>query len=396
MTCYAGSIDPSSLTLETWHSDESFYDSITGRSPLMQLCRMINLARAKLSLTDYSFHRIGTDTTDTSFAVIDYETHPTWNPLYDIKMILLDCQTACVGLFSYQTATDCYNRKYVSGTILSSYYTAVSGKSFDKKEDWQVIINALRVLLEDLETADIQTQAWTSHTVTFSWQFAVSGDPTKVNPDYIEGSGEYGMYDPAALIAGSPGYFQMRFGSTGHDEYNLFASRSVSCFPNHSTPGALSAFYVRGSGVFEGPGAPDYYYTESSGGVDYCDHGNNSGWFTRDTAKVAYRLLAISAPSGFDLSLIEGHEISWSLEPRYSLETPNISWSASATSGTFTAVISGAMNTADLEIDVSMTDANISNNWPISKSVGFRLHIVAGRTVNVCRDACGNYHLEDV
>jgi len=275
-----------------------------------------------------------------------------------------------------------------------AYYTAVSGCFSSRKEDWQVFIIALRDVLEGFEVANVDTQAWSTHTVSFLWQFQDTGDPSLINPDYVEGSGEVATYDPAALIPGAPGYFQMRFGATGHDEYNLYANRSVSCFADHTTPGALAAFYVRGGTVYSGPGAPDYYLTESTGAVDYCDHGHGSGWFTRDTAKVAFRLFAISQPSGFDLSLIDGHEIAWSLEPRYSAETPNISWTASATSGMHVAVISGAMNSADLEIDVTMTDANISNNWPVSKNVGFRLNITAGASITVCRDACGNYHLE--
>lgn len=394
MACYAGSTDPSSLTLETWHEDQSFYDSLSGRSPLMQLCRMINLARTEISLSAYSFHRIGTDTSDTKFATVDYELNPTWNPLQDYQSILDQCITQTIALTTYQVATDCYNRRYVSGSLLTTYYAAVSGCFTSRKEDWQVYINALRDVLEGFEVGNVQTEAWSTHIVTFTWQFEVSGDPDKVNPDYVEGSGEYAKYDPDALIPGAPGYFQMRFGATGRDEYNLYANRSTSCFADHTTPGALAAYYVRASTIYSGPGAPDYYLTESSGAVDYCDHGHASGWFTRDTAKVAYRLFAINQPSGFDLSLLDGHEIAWSLEPRYSAETPNISWSASATSGTHVAVISGAMNTADLEIDVTMTDANISNNWPVSKNVGFRLNITDGGSLTVCRDACGNYHID--
>lgn len=432
MSCYAGSLDPSGLTLEAWHADESFYDSLTGKSPLMQLCRIANLARVELSLSNYSFHRIGTDTSDTSFAVVDYELNPSWNPLDDYKILLGQINSVLLDLFNYQLGPDCYYRRYVAGSLITDYSSAVSGSSLDYKEDWQIFINAIRDLLEGMALVNIQTKEWS----TVLLYYGVSSEISWSN------AGIYGMFAPGSVhpYDDSADYSQMRFGKTGLDEYNLHGSATYGCGRTYTDYAGTTIYTAKDINPFSGPptasyeshlvnmkhlGAGfnnalftmsrgDYYVTQMtynslwpSPGPPialYCDQEiSNLGWWTTEEFTFTFRVSRSGA--GFvsgEPHPSDGYTVGWSIDETQTDPSNPISYTLSASSGTIT--WAEGQEYEDIAITATLTDANVGANWSsgdsfssvtlFNKSVYFSVALDKVSD-SFCSDACDNIH-EDV
>jgi len=162
----------------------------------------------------------------------------------------------------------------------------------------------------------------------------------------------------------------------------------------------LKAYFVRGGIADAAPGSPTpYFYINyfSYSISDLCDLvGVSTGWYVTNYCKKKFTIEAKYNPSWrTDLRyLLEGLEVNWRLSAIYSSETPHMDWSATLDSGTV-ALESDGMGgySADIEIEFTLDNANISHNWPTGKSVDFRLICDTPLNHIACKDACGNYSL---
>lgn len=406
MTCFAGDTLTSTLVLEEWHDISSFYDSILGRSPLMQLCRMVDLARADFYMNDIVWHRIGSDTSDEAFAVLDYEAHPTWNPLSDYDTLLTQCAVGVYEILQIVSGHDCYNRFFTDRASIISSIGALSLSNLGVffREDALAKMVRIREYLEMFEGAEITRLTWGLTTISFA--FSLQGiygyESNQVPAVYTEGSG-FQKHQTASDIEPTFGGYKSKFG--GAAEHNPYPGSAV-CEPStHSTPGALQSFFVRGGTVFP---ESDYYVIGAAGGDSYCeshestDLGDSApppstGWFERTYTKAKFEIsLVFGTPTGFDFSLLDGKTVDWHLEAIYTEdELPHIDWAASVTSGSHPLVIDGEINTDPLEIDLNIIDAHNDGNWATHKQVTFMIVLDSTMSFDVCKDACGFFHLAE-
>lgn len=171
MTCYASTTETTGDTVGAWHDLESFYDSLSGKSPLMHLCRMCHDRSEALHAPELSFFRVGPNPADTALGSVDYDANPTWNPLRDINVILSQIHSRIAQLATQCLDTDtCIKWYYIPtstvSTLYAAYNSAISGSSLSNKEDWLIYINAMKTFLEGLSGLDIQSVSWTSATGT--------------------------------------------------------------------------------------------------------------------------------------------------------------------------------------------------------------------------------------
>jgi len=171
MTCYASEIETTGDTVGGWHDLESWYDSLTGKSPLMHLCRMCHDRSEAVYASEISFQRVGANPSDTAFSSVDYDSNPTWNPLRDINVILSQIHSRIAQLAGQSLDTDtCIKWYYIPtatvSTLYSAYNSAISGSSLPNKEDWLIYINAMKTFLEGLSGLDIESVAWAAGTGT--------------------------------------------------------------------------------------------------------------------------------------------------------------------------------------------------------------------------------------
>ena len=426
MSCYAGGIEVSTLTLETWHSNESFYDSLIGKSPLMQLCRMANLARASLALSDFSFHRIGVDTSDTKFATIDYEINTTWNPLYDYKTILSQVGSVLINLFDYQIGSDCYARKYHDDSILATFTSAMVGRSYDLKGDWGFIMNALRDLLDGMEGGDIDVEPWASMTVTpltvKQTTDRHTGFQYLLEEVIVDTTNDYWVV-PLTKVR------TVLFGSTTTiDYYNTYplSTTSVCSQPGDGDPPSLSlsdidlhAGFKYGSynystnSVTISPSplttdrivvTSEYPQTPAKPGgdsSDVCDQNNlELGWASTTGATLTFRVFKNTGSSEAN-ALLDGVSFDWAVtvtQLKLDSAWPDMEYTCTM-SGTDTW---GPGDYTDVVIEVTLDDPHMldEDDLPVHPDIdtsiggkGLRFSLNATCSTPICTDACGNLHL---
>lgn len=396
----------STLVLEEWHDFISPWDSLTGRSPLMQVCRMINAARASLYLDPYSFHRVGTDCLDTDLAIIDYELNPTWNPVYDFAQILSQAVSQYNALTNgvYYLGTGCKKRRYFDS------FPSITG-NVQLVEDWQPIIQTIRSGLELMEGGNIYTEPWIEHTVLFELVPAGAGITL-----YSNGEGENYHYEAASLVAhaGFKGYYA-KF--AGADDFNAFENRDTTCFSSRYADdgGALTVrFDVGDAGYFPVTGSPTPYWqsffpsADGTWPVTFCECESDTpatepptfGWWTRDKTRLNFKLKVTTSFLGsVDTSMFSGININWQASPSYFGPTPILSWTGTS-SGSIPTVVGGSFNTTSvyntdmtltLPSSLSLPDQSVVAG--INKAISFSVNITNTYLFYFCVDACGNQHL---
>lgn len=409
MACFAGDTVAHGVTLETWHDIESFYDSQSGQSPIVQLCRVTNLFHAYFDLPLISWTAIDTDTTDISWAAVDYST--TRDPMSDLVDLLNEVKHKLLAISSatFIECEDCHWKRFNDHNTI--YISLLGITITDNREDWLQVILDLRSVLEAMEASLIERDAWPTYNIVFSTGLTpspganLSGSGTK-NYLYLDLI-EYG------LTASDATHF-VRFGADVGVQAQQYPGEAVCGDNIHFTTGPLAVYYDRG-GQALWAGVGERYYTlfrenlEIGEDPNFCDcdqyYGSSGwvtnvsppqvGWFHRTNISKRYTFSEPVWPIGFDVSLLNGIEMPWEIQANYSAELPNISWSASETSGSRILVSGGVFNDTPIDIDFEMTNANVSTDtWPENKTVDFKL-LADEFIVTVCQDACGNWHLSE-
>lgn len=427
----------STFTLPTWHEFVSPWDSLDGRSPLMQICRTLNEARAILSATPFDFHRVGTDALDTDLAVIDYELNPSWNPIQDFSTILTQCKSVVYSFANgtyYPNSEDCKNRRYAD--YLS--FPSITGDT-TLVENWQPIIVQIREFLALLVGADIQIQDWEPGEV----------DLYVDSISFVEGNGTYGENDLDALFVRTwdnpiAGDYEVRYGKSGGAAYNKFSDKATICTgkswylssasaqPAHASGRAtlidaskvgtkflVGLKYIPGVGdnyfpiVLDGgtylstryiavPDPNDETYYPS--GSDFCDQYNSAfGWATVTHTNHTFTISRTTF-DGIPLELSDGELVEWHVENA----NASVGCSFTPSSGSFTWTT--GVNSVDITVVTALTAANVSDTeWPGAEDLepweDFPSHIFGGKqtypimvidTPNYpfCKDACDEWHPE--
>jgi hypothetical protein len=184
MACYIGETETSADTVAFTHALETPWDSVAGRSPLMELCRMVQNRYSAIYQPTIHFTRVGANPADTALAGVDYAGTPALNPAGDFKTILEQCYNIIfamtnpevfLGSWGGMVNSAGYQWRYNNAAaVRAALATDLSGLVYTLQEDWKPIILALRTALESLSGAEVESRAWTPSTLAFT----IIGDNT--------------------------------------------------------------------------------------------------------------------------------------------------------------------------------------------------------------------------
>ena len=181
MACYAGTTVDIEIELPAWHEIESFWDSVTGKSPLMQLCRACRTLYAEVSAPALNFSHVGTNPGDTQWGSTNYEANPTWNAPGDHQTILTQIndrlmqisqpgmvyvnQSTCIQWGFTNNAALAAARKTYSDTLVSPVFPNPRLLYFERQEDWKAIMLAQRTFMDSLSGLKKTSAAWPRHLI---------------------------------------------------------------------------------------------------------------------------------------------------------------------------------------------------------------------------------------
>lgn len=324
MTCYASTTETTGDTVGSWHDLESFYDSLTGKSPLMHLCRMCHDRSEAVHAAELVYSRVGANPSDTAFGALDYDANPTWNPLRDIHVILSQIHSRIAQLAGQSLDTDtCIKWYYIPtatvSTLYSAYNSAISGSSLPNKEDWLIYINAMKTFLEGLSGLSIQSVAWTSTTGSVNLDFdvregAVTADVGGINTAGSgSGAGISGTC-PAIGIGTTNGYWIVNYNTDqefGDITWNASASGAEASGRLDLAVGIQDFDGSLNSGSSRGEVARIPYplcstITEDEYFATYC----GTGWFQITKSKRRFYLIK-STTGGMPSSALTGKTFNW-------------------------------------------------------------------------------------
>jgi len=308
----------------SWHDLESLYDSLTGKSPLMHLCRMCHDRSEALKMADLSFSKVGINPADTAFAALDYDANPTWNPLRDINVILSQIHSRIAQLAGISLdSTTCIKWYFIPtatvSALYSAYNSAISGSSLSNKEDWLIYINAMKTFLEGLSGLDIESVAWSAATATIqpttsAREGVVTADVGGIN---ISGSGTGAGISgtcPAIGIGTTNGYWMVHYNSDqefGDIVWNASASGVGNPSKLDLSVGIQDFDGSLNSGSVRGEEARIAYplcstITEEEYFAAYC----GTGWFQVTKSKRRFTL-AFGSTGGPTAAVLTGKTFNW-------------------------------------------------------------------------------------
>lgn len=326
-----GTTESFSFTLtESWHPTDGFLDCATGNSAVIQLARVVNELRSALLREDFSFYRIGTDTSDTVLSLVDYEANPDWNPLYDIRRILLDVWSQVItcftppsgiesGWYYFYTSesphelcsVDSLVRLFDNDTLRGELLAAMVGNSFENKEDWLYIIQTIRYALENIELITEVT------VLPYRTYFGYGVDSElvgtcRISPRiiYKETDINKGQNDPSAIFRTTwdppPIQTEVRFGNgSSWANYNLWPNRASQCDgfetlieeePDYVNPIVrVGSIFAPGYPILTSPDGAYYAYRVPDPYCSNIDHlsgtyyGFKKGWNTFEEVRFTVR-----------------------------------------------------------------------------------------------------------
>lgn len=412
--------EPIDVTPEEWHALESYFDSATGKSPLVQLCRITSEVYQEFEKPAIDFHRMGTVHDDTILAQTDYEANPDWNPYYDFATILTECKTYISQMvyngfaepFKFIQGDDCHRRYVADRATIYPLFLTTAAYDVELAEDWQPIIEILRECLDLVLASELVLLDHAESTVQINWgwtQFA-GGEGTKAKR--FEN-------DPAAL-------FQRTFDSCNDYEirfrggYNHWADRAKNCVdhPDSYSVSPGSGFGLLGAaferitivqGVFVdvtvativpsgsynairmGNGTTCYSTTESYCDQSYSESGvtwriSKQGWKTHYQHDGVMRVTLTEVPP----AAIVGQTVNWTMT-----ETGNgVTISASPNSGSF--VIQAGQQVYDIEIVTNLVDIDFTgyDEWGAGQFFPGLVNFEPA-SFTLCTDFCGNQTLHE-
>lgn len=419
MTCYASTTDTTGDTVGGWHDLESLYDSLTGKSPLMHLCRMCHDRSEAVHAAELVYSKVGANPSDTAFGALDYDANPTWNPLRDINVILSQIHSRIAQLAGQSLDSEtCIKWYYIPtatvSALYSAYNSAVSGSSLSNKEDWLIYINAMKTFLEGLSGLDIESVAWysTSGSVasnTNTREGAVTADTGGIN---LSGFGVTSTIACGTLNS----YWQVQYNTDqefGDVAWNASASGagltskldlSVGI---QDWDGAYNTGSIRADSTTVHPSVcatitePDFF-------ADYCQ----TGWFQVTRSKRRFNL-SIGTTGGMPISALTGKTFNWTATLKeYDGTSASVVDSdiphtfIGASSGSFTVGVGGSIPgyiDVEVQLDGDIIDAGAD---PFSggfyeddliwiAKAGILVLEITPDEYNYCKTGCNTY-VEDV
>jgi hypothetical protein len=220
MACYLGESKTVPALGESWHDFVSVFDSVSGRSPLCQMARMINDRRAVLEAGSSAIAIIGASPSDTALAGIDYALNLTRSPVRDFSTALKSCRDHILQLlvpWSNRTTGGLVNNDgerwgFNSGTtIRSDFEDAIDGLDFELVEDFQPILEAMRDALDATVSTTASSAPWANGRILLG-----VNNPNPTSPVYSQFE-----LNPASITApGAPHGLEWQIAiGAGDNEY---------------------------------------------------------------------------------------------------------------------------------------------------------------------------------
>jgi hypothetical protein len=427
-SCYLGETIASGVTPPTWHLDECFWDSRTGQSPLMQLCRSCRecLAAIKAPLT--AFTRVGANPSDTRFGEIDYAGHPEWNPAQDFYTILTELHqrigTDMLGVYvdpltckrwryhpsaSATAVRQAYMEKiYVTWPVLG---TPVFKLNFALQEDWFAIMEAMRDALEAYAALQKKSDPWT---LTVAGPFVANADiswpslsspsgtylkgglvplPAPGQPYYTTVSGGR-VYWGVDLSGGKQRYENIDFGigkesGNGYSIAQFGFAVGIGAADNDPSLWSGNVRLPTGSGYVDGDHPPPSDYVQV-------------GWFKQKTRTVRISLNLSTIPTPLRSALV-GKTFAWTaqLRDRSTVNPFPLPYTATPASGTFVVTSTGT-SPAYVDVVFDITDDSSVTGPPFvggsyhddgvwMKEAGTPYITLTPNVYNFCLTACNTY-----
>jgi len=175
MACYNGEVDTTAGHGESWHEFDSPWSAEPGRSAIAQLCRVVDDRLNALSsgVRFIPISQWGIAPSDTKPAEFDYQSNPNSNPHRHFVLALTACKNKISDMLTPITLS-------VNGGIvhpvtckrwqwsnvfgrLNTFNGAMNAFDFERQEDWQGIIQRMRVELDWMSGRVRTSAAWISH-----------------------------------------------------------------------------------------------------------------------------------------------------------------------------------------------------------------------------------------
>lgn len=425
MTTYicSGYFESFSFTLgESWHDLDSIFDSTSGRSPIVQLARVVNDLSVALGRPNYTFPVIGTDLYDLILSEVDYESNPESHPLSDAIEIVTRCYYIMansitvedytveeIDSLSFTNAALCSEDglfRQVNAPSIRQEMVASASPAYKDKFRLKHIILAIRKALEDIQ---LVTQAYVfplrpsrieTGFLTIYRQLVVVGKwlyPIEV--DY-----ERGANDPAAIFRTTwdppPLKTEVRFGNgSSWAHYNKWKNRAIQC---SGYSGTQDYYYTVSLGV----GAsfrvwqpvltsPDGAYYAFRVPDPYCNNLMSSGWQTKKEMRATYRIeKTIHYPFGLTeeeqenlLDELEGETVNWTATISGS---PDVEYTVTpGLTGSF--VWGPGEHFKDIDFKITLVDIN--GELFTSKYMGFHINNNQFDRYFIGRNCEGDHHV---
>lgn len=391
------------IELPEWHEFETWYESRTGQSSFMQLCRVINYLLGIYDRDLITFYRVGSNPGDTDFAAVNYEANATWNPLYDIQSILTECKQAVTDILNAEDpSSDCTIRMVTDrSSIIAIYNAAVAGLNLALKEDWLPLLTAMRNALEGIS---ISTQTILAMDEAYL-SISSSGSVTADNILKIR----VGQNDPTCLteIDGPGATIRWQVDYGGALEKNPYSARADSCglevedtdFAMTTGKGVGAFFRKAGNDQTAGDGS--YSWTNWSpsdlvaegtpfceslvGGDDGASPISAAGWVEQYELTTAF-YVSRAAFSDNALEATDGLLVEWHIEK----SNADIGCTFTPSSGSFNWGIGEEIKR--IEVVTTLTDADLTDSeWPGTPATCLPVFVLDTETHTVCVNACGDY-----
>ena len=386
------------IDLEEWHTFETWYESRTGQSSLVQICRMVNYILPIFDRPAISFHRIGTTTTDTVLAGVDYDGNPTWNPLYDFRTILDRCIDAVYEILAIdEVSEDCIIRYPTDRTsVLTAFNLAVAGLNVELKEDWQQYIEAIRTALETVSASNITIPGMPTTTLSI----------VSFSDHARESTYTYGMHESSSVytVHISQDEWTFDWGLPDEGQKNPYSAIDSSCGSTTisgvtTNSGWVGAHFISGdnggggnsNSVLVGTEPDRYMNTRwfSAGGDEatFCESPlAGMGWRKYTTSTVTFRVVRVGDAEV--IAATDGLSVEWHI----TASNLSVSVSFSASSGSFSWPV--GVTTVDVVITTTLVDPGITDNeWPedFDDHKCYPVFHLDTTGYEVCLDGCGDY-----